>query len=64
MQSGSVGKEPTCIAGDAGDSGPIPGSGILPGGGHGSPFQYSCMENPWTGDPSWATIHGVAKSQT
>ena len=34
-------------AGDAGDEGLIPGLGICPGGGHGSPLQYSCLENPW-----------------
>ena len=29
-----------------GDLGLIPGLGRLPGGGHGNPFQYSCLENP------------------
>ena len=33
-------------AGDTGDAGLIPGSGRSPGGGHGNPLQYSCMENP------------------
>ena len=28
------------------DTGSIPGSGRSPGGGHGKPLQYSCMENP------------------
>jgi len=28
------------------DAGSIPGSGRSPGGGHGYPFQYSCLENP------------------
>ena len=28
------------------DAGSIPGSGRTPGGGHGCPFQYSCLENP------------------
>ena len=32
-------------AGDVGDSGLIPGSGTSPGGGHGNPAQYSCLEN-------------------
>ena len=40
---GSVGKESTYIAGDLGS---IPGSERSPGGGHGNPFQYSCLENP------------------
>ena len=29
-----------------GDLGLIPGLGRSPGGGHGNPFQYSCLENP------------------
>ena len=40
------GKESTCNAGDAGDVGSIPGLGRYPGGGHGNPLQYSCLENP------------------
>ena len=40
---GSVGKESTCSAGDLGS---IPGLGRSPGGGHGHPLQYSCLENP------------------
>jgi len=39
----SDGKEPTC---DAGDLDLIPGLGRSPGGGHYSPLQYSCLENP------------------
>ena len=42
----SVGKESACKAGDAGDMGLIPGSGRFPGGGHGNPLQYCCLENP------------------
>ena len=26
--------------------------------------QYSCLENPMDGGAWWATVHGVAKSQT
>ena len=33
-------------AGDIRDTGWIPGSGRSPGGGHGNPLQYSCLENP------------------
>ena len=40
---GSDGKE---SAGSVGDLGSIPGSGRSPGGGHGNPLQYSCLENP------------------
>ena len=39
----SVVKNPTANAGDAGS---IPGLGKSPRGGHGNPFQYSCLENP------------------
>ena len=42
----SVDKEPACNAGDAGDTGLTPGLGGSPGGGHGNPLQYSCLENP------------------
>ena len=40
---GGSDKELTCNAGDLGS---IPGLGRAPGGGHGNPFQYSCLENP------------------
>ena len=33
-------------AGATGDTGLISGSGRSPGGGHGNPLQYSCLENP------------------
>ena len=32
--------------GDRTDGGLIPGSGKSPGGRHGNPLQYSCLENP------------------
>ena len=45
---------------DTGDTGSIPGWGRSPGGGHGNPLQYSCLENPmdrgtwgWGGYSSW-----------
>ena len=49
---------------NAGDLGSIPGSGRSPGGGHGNPLQYSCLENPMDRGAWWATIDGAAKSQT
>ena len=39
-------------AGDKGDSGSIPGLGRSPGGGHGYPLQYACLENP-TDSRAW-----------
>ena len=56
----SAGKESTC---NVGDSGLIPGLGRSPGGGHGNPLQYSCLENPH-GQKSLAGYSPwVAKSQ-
>ena len=43
IPGGSDSQESTCNAGDLGS---IPGSGRSPGGGHGNPLQYSCLENP------------------
>ena len=40
------GKEPPANAGDMRDVGLIHGLRRSPGGGHGNPFQYSCLENP------------------
>ena len=39
----------------------IPGMGRSPGGGHGNPLQYSCLENPMDRGAWRATVHGVAK---
>ena len=49
---------------NAGDMGLIPGPGRSPEGGNGSPLQYSCMGNPMDRGAWWASVHGVAKSQT
>ena len=51
-------------AGDTVDVGLIPGLGQSPGVGNGNPLQYSCLENPMDRGAWWATVHGVAKSQT
>ena len=40
---GSDGKEFACKIKDLSS---IPGLGRFPGGGHGNPLQYSCLENP------------------
>ena len=39
-------KNPPAKVGDIRDTGSIPGLGRSPGGGHGNPLQYSCLENP------------------
>ena len=49
---------------NAGGLGTIPGSGRSPREGNSCPLQYSCLENPMDGGGWWATLHGVAKSQT
>ena len=58
---GSDGKASAC---NAGDLGLIPGLGRSSGEGNGSPLHYSCLENSMDGEAWWATVHGVAKSQT
>ena len=50
--------------GDLRHAGSIPGSGRSPGGGHGNPPQYSCLENPMDRGAWPATVHGVTKSRT
>ena len=58
---GSDSKESACNVGDLGS---IPGLGKSPGGGHGNPLQYSCLENPMDRGAWWATVDGVTKSWT
>ena len=50
-------------AGDIREVGSIPGWGRSPGGGHGNPLQYSCLENPMDRRAWPSTLHRVAKSQ-
>ena len=46
------------------DVGLIPGSGRSSGEGTGNPLQDSCLGNLTYGGAWWATVHGIAKSQT
>ena len=48
----------------AGDVGSIPASEKSPGGGHGNPLQYSCLENHVDRGTWWTTVHGVTESDT
>ena len=45
------------IAGDIRDTGSIPGLERSPGGGHGDPLQYSCLENPMDREAWQATVY-------
>ena len=46
FQAALVVKNLPANAGDVRDTGWIPRSGRPPGGGHGNPLQYFCLENP------------------
>ena len=52
------------LPGSTGATVSIPESGRSLGEGNGSPLQYSCLENPMDGGAWWASVHGVARSQT
>ena len=59
---GASRKEPACQCSRRGFD--LWGQEDSPGGGHGNPLQYSCLENP-TDKGDWqAIVHGVAQSQT
>ena len=61
-QLAQVVKNPPANAGDVRDMGSITGSERSPGGGHGNPFQYSCLGNPM-GRGAWrAPVHRVSES--
>ena len=59
---GAVVESQPVNAGNARDSGSIPGLGRSPGEGNGNPLQYSCLENPMDRGAWWAALHGVLKS--
>ena len=46
---------------NAGDTGSISESGRSPGGGHGNPLQYSCLENPMDRGAWQAAVHRAAQ---
>ena len=57
-------KNPPANAEDVRDVGSIPGSGRLPGGGHGNSLQYSYLENPMDRGSWQAAVHRVAQLDT
>ena len=62
---GTIGKEPALQCRRHETQVPlIPGSGRSPGGGHGNPLQYSCLENPMDRGAWQAIVHGITPSQT
>ena len=56
-------KNPPANARDSRDVGSIPGLGRSPGGGHGNPLQYSCLENPKDRGACRAMVHRVTRGQ-
>ena len=46
-------KDPPANAGD------LRYSGLIPGGGHGNPLQYSCLEKLMDKGSWWVTVPGV-----
>ena len=46
------------LSASAGDVGSIPESGRTPGGGHGNPLQYPCLEDPMDRGAWRARVHG------
>ena len=57
-------KDPPANAGDIREVGSICPSRRFPGGGHGNPLQYSCLENSMDRGDWWVRVHGVGKSWT
>ena len=45
----------------AGEADSISESERSPGGGHGNPLQYSCLENSMDRGAWWATVPGVVR---
>ena len=56
-------KNPPANAGNVRDIGFIPGLERFPGGGNGTSFQYSCLENSMDKGAWQAIVHSVTKSQ-
>ena len=51
-------------AGDIKDVGSLLGSGRSRAERNYNPLQYSCLENPMDRGAWWATVHGIAESDT
>ena len=62
--NGSVAKNQSANTRDTGDTGSVSGMGRSPGGGNGTPLQYSCLENPVDRGAWQATVYGDTESDT
>ena len=56
-------KNPPANGGDVRDAGSIPVSRRTPGGGHGNPLQYACLENAMDRGVWQALVHRITKSR-
>ena len=63
FSGGTIVKDSSASAVDAGVVGLIPESGRSPGVGNGNLVQYSCLDNSTDRGAWWAIVHGVTKSQ-
>ena len=62
IPSGSAVKNPpACSVGDIRSMSLIPGLGRTPGGGHGNPLQYSCLENSMDEEPDGLPTVGLQR---
>ena len=57
-------KNPPANAGNTRDEDSVPVSGRFSGAGHGSPLQYSRLENPMDREAWRAGVHRIAESDT
>ena len=61
---GAVVKNLPAKARDVRDTASLPGSGRSPRGGNGNSLQYFRLGKPMDRGGWWATVYGVAKTQT
>ena len=57
-------KDTPANSGDIREAASIPGLRRSPGGRHGNPLQYSCLENPMDREAWWTMVYRVAKNWT
>ena len=63
LPGGLVVKNLSPNARDVRETSSIPGSGRSPEEGHGTPLQYSCLEDPMDRGAWRATVHGVTENR-